>query len=211
MVSIISTTFFEIPQMDINNIRPILSNGIKSVIKGALETCTFLFLQTVVLTMVLGKFERKDSPFKVYIKGLLIGGIIIFIISLTNILTLGINGIERYYFPSHITASRINIRNALQRIEILPSIILTIGTFIKISIYMIAACKGITKIFSFKDYRFIVVPMSLLMINLSSFEFENMIEYYKFADVWYWYAFPFEVILPIIIWIPSEIKKNRGR
>jgi spore germination protein KB len=84
----------------------------------------------------------------------------------------------------------------------------TIGAFIKMNIYLLVCCKGIAKVLKCNDYRFIVLPISLLMINLAYFEFESMIDYYDFVEVWYWYASFFEVLLPITILITIELKKK---
>ena len=63
------------------------------------------------------------------------------------------------------------------------------------------------KVFRYSDYRFIVIPISLLGINLSYFLHENIMEYfYWILEIWTYYAMPFQVILPIIIWIVVKIK-----
>lgn len=195
-----------LPDMNIDNIRPVLNHGVKPVLKGAYETFIFPFTQTLVFTMVLVKFNKKNSPVRIYMKGLLFGGILVLIISITNILVLGVNTISTFYFPTYATFSRVAIGNMLERIEIVSGTMLTIGAFIKISIYLMATCKGVSKIFRNTDYRFIVVPITLLAINLSYFQFEGTGEYYEYAESWYYYVFPFQVFLPIIIWIVAEIK-----
>lgn len=205
MISIV----FLLPDMNINNIRPVLNNGMKPVLKGAYETLNFPFTQTVLFMMVLSKFKRKDSPVRIYMKGVLTGGVLVFIMSITNILVLGLNKISIVYFPTYATLTRIEIGSMIGRLEIISGTLLTIGVLIKTSIYLLAACKGVSKIFRYSDYRFIVTPIALLAINLSYFQFETITEYYEYTATWYHYGFPFHVILPIIIWITAEVKKKR--
>ncbi|WP_432666327.1 endospore germination permease [Wukongibacter baidiensis] len=207
---IIGTIVFLIPEMDINNIRPVFYEGIEPVIDGAFGTFAFPFTQIVVFAIVLKNFKTKRSPYRIYIRGLLIGGILILAISLMNLLVLGIDHAASVYYPSHKSATRIEIGTVIHRIEILITAGFIIGAFVKGSIYLLAACKGVTKVVGCRDYRYIVIPISLLMINLSYFINEGLIDYFEgILEVWTYYAMPFQVFLPIIIWIISEIKKKK--
>ncbi|GAA0182866.1 spore germination protein GerKB [Clostridium sediminicola] len=199
-----------IPTMDINNIRPVLYNGIKPSIKGAFAVFSIPLAEIIAFTMVFSNFKTKKSSYKIYFLGLLIGGMLIFIISLTNILVLGVDLTSVLYFPSYNTTTRLNIGGAFQRLEVISAVVFVLGGFIKISILLLSACKGITKIFGYTDYRFIVIPFALLMINLSYFEFDSVTYYREWnMDIYPYYALPFQVILPIIILIIAEIKKKQ--
>ncbi|WP_432403170.1 GerAB/ArcD/ProY family transporter [Wukongibacter sp. M2B1] len=199
-----------IPEMQINNIQPILYKGIKPVIKGAFSTFAFPFAETVVFTMFFSTFKRKISPYKVYITGLLIGGIVMFTISLANLLVLGANTASVTYYPSYATIARLNIGRFLRRLEVIVASVFLLGAFIKTSIFLLAACKGVCKIFSFTDYRFIVTPIALLIMNLSYLQNNNIMEIFEWVtEIWPYYAFSFQVILPVIIWFIAETKKKQ--
>ncbi|WP_432409091.1 GerAB/ArcD/ProY family transporter [Wukongibacter sp. M2B1] len=198
-----------IPHMNINNISPVLGNGIKPIIKGAFYSFAFPFAETVILTMFFSGFNSKKSPYKIYIAGLLIGGFILFSISLTILLVLGINSSLSSYFPTYSITTRINIGTFFQRLEIISATIFILGGFVKMSICLLAACKGTAKILNCTDYRFIVTPTALLMCNLSLFLHDSTMEVLEFAStVSPYYKFPFQVIFPIIILIIAETKKN---
>ncbi|WP_432408296.1 GerAB/ArcD/ProY family transporter [Wukongibacter sp. M2B1] len=199
-----------ISDMNINNLRPVLKAGIKPILEGAFSVFTFPLVEIVMFTMAFSNFKRKKSPYKVFIIGLLIGGVYLLILSLTNILVIGVDIATNHYYPSHTTISRIDVGGILQRIEIVIAITYCLGGFIKISLLLLCVCKGVTKIFGFKDYRFIIIPISLLILNLSYFQYESVMYYFEWGkDVWPYYSFPFQVILPIIIWIVAEIKKKK--
>lgn len=84
------------------------------------------------------------------------------------------------------------------------------GGFVEISIYLLATCKGIIKFFGYEDYRFIVTPTTLLVVNLSYFEFDSITSYFEWSiETWPYYSFLFQVILPIIILVVVEIKKKQ--
>ncbi|WP_176461610.1 GerAB/ArcD/ProY family transporter [Anaeromicrobium sediminis] len=212
IISICAIVSMLIPNMNFHNIEPILYDGVRPVFKGAYSVFTQPFVQTVAFTMTFTNLKRKKSSYKVYIVGLFLGAILTFMISVTNILVIGINEATNAYYPSYVTATRINIRDFIQRLEVIIAIIFTLGGFIKISILLLCTCKGMTKIFGCKDYGFIIIPITLLIVNLAYFQYDSVQHYFQFnTEIWADYFLPFQVILPVIIWIAAEIKKKLGK
>ncbi|HCC06629.1 MAG TPA: spore gernimation protein [Clostridiales bacterium] len=200
-----------ITELNFDNIKPILYDGFLPVFKGAFSAFSFPFAETVLFTTILFALQPKKSVYNVYLWGLLIGGIIILIICIRNILVLGPDIAEILYFPSHVAVGRIEIGDFIQRIEVTVSIVLVVGTFIKASICLYAACKGISSLFGMKNYRNIVLQTGLLMIYFSSFIYESTMQMEHWAfEIYSYYALPFQVILPIIILIAAEIKVRKG-
>ncbi|QEK11221.1 GerAB/ArcD/ProY family transporter [Crassaminicella thermophila] len=200
---------FLIPKMHIKNIQPILNSGIKPFIKGTFSVFTFPFTQIIPFMIIFSNFKAKKSPYKIYLLGLLLGAIVILINSLGSILVLGVSTATGIYYPAYGSASRIGLGAILQRIEIIIATTFTLGAFIKAGVYLLATCKGISKIFKYNDYRFIVVPVSLLMINLSYFLHDSVMDYFEWIlGVWTYYAFPFQIVFPIVILIVAKIRKK---
>ncbi|MFZ5968311.1 MAG: GerAB/ArcD/ProY family transporter [Bacillota bacterium] len=209
MSFLLITRLLLIPEMNILNIRPVLAEGLKPVMKGAFETFTFPLTETVIFTMVFSRFREKRSPYKIYMFGFLIGGITILLVSVTNILVIGVDNALSMYFPSYRVVSRLNIGDIISRIEIVPSAVFLMGSFIKLSICMLAVSKGISSVWNLADYRFIITPAALLMLNLSLSIYDSLMEMIEFIGVSPYYKLPFEVILPIVILLFAEKKKNR--
>lgn len=199
-----------IPDMDINNILPLLSKGIGPVYKGAFLTFTFPFAETIIFCLIFSTLKEKKSSYKIYLWGLIIGGIIVFSTSLTDILVLGERSFTSLIFPSHGAATRINIADFVQRLEIIVSISYLGGGFIKVSMCLMGACRGIAKILEYDDYRFIVLPVALLMLNLSHFVYDSSLEMIEWIiSSWRYYATLFQLILPIFILLGALIKKKK--
>lgn len=201
--------FLAIPQFQLNFIKPILGNGLAPIFKGAFSSFSFPFAETVVFLGLFSSLKTKKSPFRVYWWGVVVSGLIITIITFRNIGVLG-NMIGSFYFPSYQAVSRINIGNFLERMEVSVAIEFVYGVFIKISVCLLVACKGIGKMFNLKDYRSIVIQTGLIMLYFSYILYQNSMEMKYFAfKVYPYYAFPMQVILPIIIWIFAEIKSKK--
>jgi spore germination protein KB len=209
-VSILVVFLLLIPNMTITNILPFLSNGMQPVIKGAFSSFSFPFGETVLFNMIFFNLKSDRSSYKIYMGALLIGGGVLLLVSLMDIFVLGENTVSNTYFPSYDALTRINIGDLLQRLEIIIGSIYTFGAFMKMSLYLYAACRCVTKVFGYNHYRFAVTPISLLMINLSYFLHDNIIYNMEWnLEIWAYYAFPFQVIFPILIWITAEIKKRQ--
>lgn len=199
--------FLTIPNIKPDNLLPIMGNGIKPVLQGAFQSFANPFCQLVVFMMVFDSLGTQSPGYKVYIKALMIGGFFVTLVVVRNIMVLGASTFQTVYFPSYAAISRINIGNFLQRLEISVAIEFIFCCYIKISICLLAATKGVSKLFGFKDYRFIVTPVGLLMANLAYIVYDSIMEQFEWAeDIWSYYAFPFQVIFPFFIFATVEIK-----
>lgn len=201
-----------IPNMDINNIRPVLNKGIKPVLDGAFVVFSFPFGEIVTFTMIFSVFKTNKSKYKIFIGGLLIGGIVVFITSLSTVLVIGVNTASKSYYPVYSAVTRINLEVVLKNLEPAAAVTFALGGFLKVSIYILATCKGVSNIFKLRDYRFIIIPIVLLMLNMSFFLHLDRIEYNEWNfEIFPYYAFLFEMILPIAIWLFAEIRFKRFR
>ena len=207
---ILLITVLGITQMDIERIKPILSNGFSPVFKGAFGAFTFPFGEVVVFTMVFSNITKNSNYNKIFLIGLAIGGLMLVISVLRNLLILGANEVESVYFPSNISAGVVHIGELLQRLELIVTINFIVGVFVKATICLLAVCKGITKIFNFDDYRFIVTPVTFLMFSFSFFIYGSTMEMADWAfKTWPYYSIIFELILPFFIFIVIEIKNRK--
>jgi spore germination protein KB len=154
----------------LDNIRPILYGGIKPVIMGTILAFSFPFAETVVVTMVSCGFKNKKSPQKIFIYSLILTTFFLVLITIRNVLTTGERALMINYFPAYMIISRINIGEFIQRIETAVAVSFLIAGFIKVSLCLLAACKGVTDILGFNEYRFLVTPIGLSMLSTSFIE-----------------------------------------
>lgn len=134
------------------------------------------------------------------------------IVTIRNITVLGAKMLERLYFPSYVAVGRISVGDFIQRIEVTVAIIFVTATFVKISVCLLAACNGIGKLLGLQSYRSVVMPVGLLMVYLAYFIYDGISEVQLWAsEIYPIYAFPFQVILPVLIWIAAEIKARKRK
>lgn len=206
VILIFLTCAMLIPEMDIDNITPVLYDGFSPVIEGAFKLFSFPLAQLIPFVAIFSNLKTKKSSYKIYFKGILIGGAVLLAVSITNMLVLGPQVAASVYFPSHGTLKRLHFGIAIQRVEIVADMLFVLGGFVMFSTYLLACSKALSRTFGFADYKFIVLPIGLLIINFSRFLNEGFIDHLFFVNTWPTYSFPFLVILPLIIWITVEIK-----
>lgn len=195
-----------LPLWDINNIKPIAGNGLLPILKGGFSTFSFPYAESVVLMGAIFSLNNKKSPYKVYLNGIIFAGILLVLITLRNIFILGAL-LEKVHFPSHVAVSRISIGEFLQRIELSVAVVFIFGVFIKSSICLLVSSLGIAKLFKLHDYRSIVIQMGLLMIYFSYLIYDNIFQMKTWAfEIYHYYAFPFQVIIPSLMLLIAEIK-----
>ncbi len=198
-----------IPQLHFNYLKPILGNGIIPVMKGAFSTFAFPFAETVLFTGIFSSLQTKKSPVKVFLFGTLISAFVIVTLTIRNIAVLG-NMLGSFYFPSYEAVSRINIGDFIQRVEVTVSIVFVFGVFLKTSICLMVTCKGIGKVLNLKDYRSITIQTGLIMTYFSYTVYDNIMDMkFWISKVYLYYAFPMQVIIPVILWVFAEIKSKK--
>ena len=202
-------SLLSISQMDISRLKPILNNGFPPVLKGAFSSFSYPFGETVIFIMVFSNIHKIKNYKKTFMVGLLIGGGIIFLATLINTLVLGSEAISKVYFPSPMAISLIHIGSFIQRLEATVFLEFLVCVFVKVSICTFAVCNGISKVFGIDDYKFIATPVALLMVTFSLFVYKSTMEMSLWTtNIWPYYSFPFEVIIPLVIFIVAEIRSR---
>jgi spore germination protein KB len=115
------------------------------------------------------------------------------------------------YFPSYIAARIIDVGDVLTRIEGTISMNFIISGLTKISLCLLVAAKGIAHLLGVSNYRRILIPVSVLALAISVTLYTSAMEMFAFINVYPYYAMPFQVFIPILVWLLAEIKIKRQK
>nr|WP_269844003.1 endospore germination permease [Tissierella creatinophila] len=203
------TLIMAIPKVDTNNLLPLLENGWLSILKASFSNFSFPFGETVIFLSILNSVKEKKKSSKIYLKGLFIGSLILLSVAIRNILILGFPILSSSTFPSYDAVTLIDIGNFIRGLEIIVSIVITIAGFIKVSICLLASCIGTARLFNFPDYKGVSAPLGLLMMSVSFILYSSTMHMIEWIKIYKYYAFPFQVILPIFILIVTKLKKQK--
>jgi len=199
------------------NLFPIANHSFKELSAGAWKILTFPLAETVLFLGVADDIRQRknDRPYKVYLYGILFGSLILLAVVLRNIILLGPDLMENSYFPTFKAARLVGIKNFLERIEGLITYAFVIAGIAKLSICLFTAAKGMTKLFGLTNYKVLAVPLGLLIFAMCPVSTASIIEVFELLKPYQIYAIPFQIIIPLIVWIGAEItvrkkKKKEG-
>jgi len=200
-----------INNMSPRNLLPVMYDGIKPVIDGMISSISFPFTESIIFIMIFDSLQNKTSTSKLFTKGILFAGLLLFTMTIFDIMILGSNTLSASYFPSYTSLRRINIGNFLERIEITIILSFVFAVFVKSTCYLIATSKGIACLFNLENYTFISTPVGLLVISISYLLYENIKEAVETTQFDTYNGIFFQVVLFFIVFIGAEIKVRKSK
>lgn len=199
------------PKINTKNILPVMSQGIQPVLIGALSAFTFPFGECILFTVIFAQLKSTKAIRKSYFIGLTLGGIVLLITTFLEIAVLSEKVVLFLYFPFYTMLSMIRVGEFIQRLEIVGGIILNVFGIIKITLCLYAASLGISRLIKLDDYRVLLLPVALLILNITNILYDNVMQLVSWTAKYYkYYALPFQVFLPVIIFIAAKVKKGDG-
>ena len=191
------------------NLLPILFDGWEPVLEGTYIITMLPLGQVVLFSVVLHHVKESDSKKKVMFAGGAISMVMLILLLMRNIMVLGQKNVEAILFPSFGAAGLVEIGGFLRSVEIFIALYYLINTTFLIMISIYFALKGLQKLFNLDHYRNLVTPTVFSVMALLMTLFKSAGEMNEFYKVYVYYMVPFQVILPVLIYIFAEIKAKR--
>ncbi|WDV47298.1 endospore germination permease [Clostridiaceae bacterium M8S5] len=208
---IIITAIALLQETDVQNLRPILNNGIKPVIKGTFELVIYPYGEILMFLIVLLHSYKTKKVKKILYTSTLLSGVYMLAMSSVIIMVLGENYATSLTFISYGVAKHIEI-GFLKRGEILAATSFTVATFVKISVYLMATSMCVQKVFDLRSYKKILLPIILIALMFIYFNFESIMSYNEYIfEIYIYYALLFLIIVPIFILVAGLIRKRLKR
>ncbi|ABZ83623.1 spore germination protein kb, putative [Heliomicrobium modesticaldum Ice1] len=206
IISAIVTFLLLSPKFEIQRFYPILYQNHQKIFQAAIDLFSFPLAEMVLFLLLLPS-SKQASVVKQYMLGLLLGFFAVFTSITTVMVVVGSEQYGAHYFPGFLAVQKISIGDFLQRLEVVIFLITLFAGFIKICVCLLGASRGICHVFGFADYRFLVTPVGFLSLLFALNIYSSTKQMARWADAIYpYYAFPFQVLLPLLIWIVAEIK-----
>jgi spore germination protein (amino acid permease) len=196
--------------VDFKKLTPVLGNGVKPVLKVLPEVVMFPFGEMFVFLMYWNYANEKNVVRKTAMKAVLWSGILLCLSLIIYITVLGPKYASIATIPLVETIRLVNIGNIISNIDAIGVIIIFLGGFFKMSIYLNAIVLILTTLFKIKNYKLIVILASIFMLWFS-IVFEPSYAYHQWMfpfDARY-FAIAYCNILPLLLLIIYWIKKKR--
>ena len=180
IILFILTLIFLIPHIDINKLKPFLSNGITSITKaGALLTSTNILPIFALLCIPKNNIKNNNKLNKYLIIFYIMAVISCFILVATTISSLGIYLTKMYQYPEYIALKEVNLLGFIERSENILSIQWILGYFVALSLFTYYISSSI-KIKKDTPNNIITIIILIITIYLTRKIFKNntMFNYY---------------------------------
>jgi len=203
--------------IQLEQLRPVLENGIIPVLTTAYPALTtFPMGETIPFMLILPVTVGFIHTKKVAVWAVMCSGILLSGLTALRISVLGVEQSERAAFPFISAIRNIAIANFIERLDALVVFVLLLGVFVKASIYLLAALKGLEYL-SRIPYRRFSIPITMLVSMLSVFLAANYAEYKQeigtinqiLWDLPYQQGLPLFLTI-VLIWKHRRQKKKGG-
>ncbi len=206
---LIVNIFSSVNIWETTNLKPFLEDGIWPVVREATGIWAFPFLETVLLTFALKPLSYPKMGPRMLLVSFGFVAILLTLSNFRNIMTLGHEQMNKYYFPSYQVVSLVNVADFLQGIQVLIIVLFLVGGFAKISSCLYVATLGLAKLTG-QHYKSLVAPVGILMTVFSLFVVDDLVDMFDFAAVYYkYYIIPVGVVLPLLLWVVAEVKTRK--
>lgn len=207
---VLFTTVLSLSFMDFSNILPVMEHSFSEIAGGSLNIFSFPLAETVLFLGIADAVKRQTNPYGLYFRACAFGMLVLLVVMLRNIELLGpLMRIE--YFSSYIAARIIRVGDFLTRLEGSISMNFVITGISKITLCLIVAAKGIAYLIGSPSYRRILFAVAVLALALSVTLYSSAMQLFGFIAAYPYYALPFEVFIPVLLWLLAEIKTWRQK
>lgn len=204
----IGFVIFLSPQMQLENLQPMLETRINPILMAALSFLSIAFFPHIILLMIFPYVNQPKEARKVFFIGSFIGSLVMIIMIILSISVLGVNGTERSFYPSYELARKINVGNFLQRIEAVMAAMWFISLYFRITLYFYATVLAIAQIFNLKEHRPLVLPLGMILVAFSIEIYPN-VAYQQTWDTKTWipYSLTIGFFYPLLLLVVALVRK----
>ncbi|KRE53629.1 GerAB/ArcD/ProY family transporter [Paenibacillus sp. Soil522] len=199
-----------VPDFEFKRVEPVLGKGIKPVLSAALPYIGFPFLELVLLLMIFPNVKQPKQAKKAFLSGTLIGGAVLFVITLMNILVMGAGNTASELYSSFELAKIIEIGEFIQRVEVIITAVWFITIFFKLILCFHISVLSLSQTLNLNDHRPLTLPLGMILYAVSYIIIPNRAYVISFdTSVRPFYALTFGFLLPLLLLGIAAVRKKR--
>ncbi|GIP32615.1 endospore germination permease [Paenibacillus sp. J2TS4] len=213
VVLFVGLIVFISPQMELQNLLPVLDNGVKPVFQASLFYTSVFFLPSILFLMFFpSAVNDPKKANRALIVGTAIGGTVLTVMIAWAVIVLGAETTARQAYPSYSLAKLINVGKFLQRIEVIMAIMWFITIYYKMSVYFYVSVTGLAQILNFKEYRSLTLPLGMMLVVLSLIVHPDYVHSDTYdKETWFPYVSTYGLVLPLMLLLLSALRNKRNK
>lgn len=194
--------------MDLGNIQPILETSPDIVMIASFKYASLAFGETVLCMSFFSEVDKRENPFHMFAKSILIAGFFLTVIILRNILLVGASTADLFLFTSFDAVGIISLGDFITRISVIVGVELTLTGIAKIGLCTYSGALGLAKALDIKHALHLAAPLCALMSALSFTLYSNVLTEFEFEKYLVILSIPFQIIFPVAALIAGKIKQK---
>jgi len=202
-----------IPKLDINNLQPIMSEGIRPVLSGAIPNMNFPYAQILPVAFYYKYTKTNNKRSNEFLKytfiGIFMSTVLLTFRSLASAAAFEEATLITLTYPPFSTISLIEIGDIIERLDLFMLAIFYVTTFIKFTITYNIICEIISDYFETGEPRDFSVPIAILIGISMPFLIPRLDVVFKILVPYFFISLPLLVPIPLILFITIKIKNNR--
>lgn len=199
-------------EADVQALTPVLEKGMVPVLYGAFTISTLTIDNMLIISMVTPYLNRPQGVTRVVIGAFIINTVMFVIIIIFIIMVFGVSQAQTRTFPTLGLMRLVQLGGVVERVEMLHMGIWVLGIMIKVALFCYLAALGLGQLFNLQTYRPIVLPVGALMIALSIWLFDSMVDLSTFTSykIATYYSLFFNTVIPLILLAVTLVTGKRG-
>lgn len=213
---VLFAVLFLLPHNKIDNLTPVLENGIRPVLHGTFDILGAPYLNIIIFLMITPFVNKRNKFTWNFVVSTFIGGVIIIIITTISISVLGADTTARLNFPPFMLAQKIDIGNFIQRIEVISGALIFITLFLKTVVSFYACTLCIAQTLRLNNFKMLTFPISFFIQVFSITFFPNIIYFHYFINtVWTPFTLVLGLVIPLLLlfvdFARSKFQKDKNQ
>ncbi len=199
---------------NVHHLLPIMEDGIGPVVKAAFpDIVSFPFGQIVVFLMFWHQLSEKTKPGKPTVTGYLYVSVFLILMNAMTMSVLGPELTAVSTLPLLEVVQLIRLANFIERLDVLVTLLLYIGLYVKMTLFYIASVLMISSLFKLKNGRvglviiILIIVMSFSEQNYSAHIWIGLVIMVKLFTI-------FQILIPLLLLIVGALrglgKKKEG-
>lgn len=206
----LATTIFGLFRADFSFLLPLSKFNLNEIFGSGYAEFAFDFGDIIAILFLSSHFKITKKPSTPFYIALSSYVFILLLIQIRNITVLGDKLSQNLLYPITTAVSVVNVSDVIQRIESFIAFAFCLSTLVRVSVYLFAIMISINYVIGKTSKVVLPIMIGSVLFVISTIAFSTPADIINWMDSKYiFYAIPFQIIIPIIIWIISEIKKNK--
>lgn len=207
VLAVVAVIVFPFKHMDLHRLLPVLNHSWGTLIVSSFVSASFRG-EILLAAMFLPALAAVNRTGRNLLLVTVFIGIILAAMEVAAVAVFGGVCTGQMELPAFSLARMISFAKVFDRVEALTVVGWIMGNFVKTSAFIYCATVATAQVLGFKEFQFLVFPVTVLILALSDNFLQSVAQFTDFlTHVWPGYAlWSFEMVIPLILLLIAVLR-----